>query len=133
MKAALFKIPVFVPTVTVVAVVAYLTLSSDPLDGMKLPLFYGADKAVHFLMFLGVGGCLRFDFGRLRAFSGSRYVAALCFALAVVYGGLIEVAQESMAAGRSGDSVDFLADATGALSGVWLAYRLLFKKGRADG
>lgn len=85
------------------------------------------DKFVHAFLFgmqsLLLGLALA-DFGAWRSRIGPLAVAAV---VAIAYGGMIELLQEGMGAGRHGDVLDLLADAAGALIGFgvlsWRARR----------
>ena len=123
MKELLFKIPPFVATVIVILIVAYLTLVPKPLPDMPLMMFPYADKVVHFVMFFGVAACLMLDCGRVCR----RMAVLVSLAVAIAYGGLIELLQMWMGMGRAADWFDFFADAAGALAGTWLCWRLFFR------
>jgi VanZ family protein len=69
-----------------------------------------------------------------RAFRNQNYFTALhlhpnswSFAIAILYGALIEVLQSTIFINRSGDLRDALANAIGALTGLWI-YRLLLNR-----
>lgn len=110
-------------TAAVTAAILWLTLAPQPLPEADLPLFPGADKVVHALMFGGLVFALVFDreLWRLRRqrLSGKLpqrklYIIVLFFLAASVFGGVIELIQEGMQAGRTGDAADFAADCAGA-------------------
>ena len=79
-------------------------------SGVTLP---GADKLVHAGLFLLLAGVSRLRFG-----PASRVLAAV-----LAYAALSEVVQAVLLSGRSGDLLDLLADAVGALVGWQLARR----------
>jgi VanZ family protein len=82
--------------------------------GRKLPDVGGLpDKAQHLLAFT----MLAFWFGSILV---RRDLVWMALAL-VVFGGLIEVAQELMRWGRDGEVLDLLADTGGILFGILLA------------
>lgn len=108
-------------TAVVGGAILWLTLAPQPLPEADIPVFEGADKVVHGLMFGGLVFAMVFDrevwLMRHRLspdFRKERYFIALFFLLAVLAGGGIELLQEAMGAGRSCDGADFLADAAGA-------------------
>lgn len=105
-------------SVVVITAIAYLTLVPSPLPEPPTPLFDGADKVVHGLMFLVLAWCLNRDLSRQK----SLVTAAAAFALATVYGGLIEILQGAMQLGRSADILDFAADVAGAATGSLISY-----------
>lgn len=112
----LYKIPQWVLTVSMVALVSFLTLDSEPLCGVHIALFPGADKVVHGLMFFAIAFSLHFDISR----KGKRkFFITLVNIIAVsLFGGLIEIFQDAMGVGRSADFYDFIADTIGAAFGV---------------
>lgn len=108
-------------TAVVAGAILWLTLAPQPLPEADIPVFEGADKVVHGLMFGGLVFAMVFDrevwLMRHRLspdFRKERYFIALFFLLAVLAGGGIELLQGAMGAGRSCDGADFLADAAGA-------------------
>lgn len=111
-------VPRWLMSVVVIAAIAYLTLVPSPLPEPPMPLFDGADKVVHGLMFLVLAWCLNRDLSRQK----SLIISAAAFALATAYGGLIEILQGAMQLGRSADVLDFAADAAGAIFGALISY-----------
>lgn len=131
MKKILDRLPRFSLSTIIVAATLYFTLFPKPLGAEHVPLFAGADKVAHAVMFFGVAYCLLLDFRRGRKEKRAvEPVAVLLFS--VLLGGLIELAQWQLATGRSGDWLDFAADAVGALSGVG-ACVLWLKNKKTDG
>lgn len=105
-------------SVVVIAAIAYLTLVPSPLPEPPMPLFEGADKVIHGLMFLVLAWCLNLDLSRQKTF----VTAIVAFVLATGYGGLIEILQGAMQLGRSADILDFAADVGGAAVGALISY-----------
>lgn len=117
------RLPRWLPSSVVVAVVCYLTLDSDPLGDTEITLFEGADKVVHFLMFGGVAGALCLDWSRRRGewiMPGSVAVT-LCALISALFGVGIEWLQGTMGAGRSAEWADGFADGLGAVVGAYVA------------
>lgn len=85
------------PTMVVAAVILYGTLSSDPAGVEHLPMFPGADKLIHAVMFGGLAGALAFDWQRAHRgeIVSKKLMAAFC-AACIVAGGLDEIAQGAM-------------------------------------
>lgn len=108
------NIPPFLPTAIVVLAILWLTLVPHPLPEADIPLFEDADKAVHAIMFGGLAAVACYDCRR--AFPGRLGIGrALVIALvAGAFGGVIELLQMAMNAGRSAETFDFVADAAGA-------------------
>ena len=113
MRKILDILPPFVLCISTALVVIYLTLMPKPLGDVHIPLFEGADKVVHFLMFFGFAGCCFVDYKRWRM----RNVALWAIFSGVALGAIVEVAQEAMGIGRSGDWIDFVADTAGGVLG----------------
>ena len=125
----------WVTTALVVLAILYLTLVPRPLPdaGVEIP---GLDKVVHAVMFGGLAfvACIdaaqrrRGSFGQVAR--GKAWFIAL---LSAVFGGLVEIAQMAMGAGRSGDLLDFVADCAGAVAGMLLAARVLALLSKQNG
>lgn len=133
MKRLLF-FPGYQLTAAVVIVILYLTLLPQPLGEEDFPLFDGADKVVHFLMFGGLTGTFIFDRWRLGKTLSIRgaLLTALCSAL---LGGIIEWLQHAMNFGRTGNDIyDALANTLGAFTAVpicvWLHWVHIVVKNR---
>lgn len=110
-------IPDYQATMAVTVTILYLTLFPQPLGDEEFPMFPGADKVVHAIMFGTLAGALIFDRwheGRTLSWKG----AVLCAIAATAAGGLIELLQQWMALGRGCDIYDFLADTAGALLAI---------------
>lgn len=125
----------WVTTALVVLAILYLTLVPRPLPdaGVEIP---GLDKVVHAMMFGGLAfvACIdeaqrrRGSFGQV-----ARRKAWFIALLSAVFGGLVEIAQMAMGAGRSGDLLDFAADCAGAVVGMLLAARVLALLSKQNG
>jgi VanZ family protein len=103
------------------------------IPGQKLPHldfldWLKPDKIVHLFVFGLLSYLLMKGFLR-REMRGifRKQPALFAFLLSAVYGCVIEVLQEYVFINRSGEVFDALADAAGALLGIWL-YRYLVKK-----
>lgn len=119
-----FKKWAFVPTALVLIVITYLSLAEDPMHAQELHLFKGADKLVHGCMYLAlvVVGC--FDMHRV-GLHPTRTSCVLWTAVAVAWGGLMELLQGALTVGRTADWFDFLANTCGALVGLLLSLYVL--------
>ena len=116
------KIPTGLLTGVILALILWLTLAPHPTGDMKLPLFPGADKIVHLLMF----GFLTFvalleTMKRKKWAMLSLVTIAVISILAALLGIGIELLQRAMGLGRSFEILDILADTAGAIGagGVW--------------
>ena len=125
MKGILIKIPCFVLSGIVIAVVLYLTLVPKPLPDNDIHWFEHTDKVVHGVMMMGVYLALTIDvIKRKRQPVGlSSSYRILFLAAVIVLGGIIELLQGGMGLGRGCDLYDFIADAIGAYAGYLIAIR----------
>lgn len=118
----LHSAPRFIFTIIVVLAILWLTLASQPLGDVSVPLFPGADKVVHGCMFGGLMFVIELDYARWQTkrrnlVGGAalmRWRVALATALFVcLFGGAIELLQDAMAIGRGAEIRDFAADCLG--------------------
>lgn len=121
------RIPRFLTSAVVTAGVLYLTLAPRPFGSVRIPLFEGADKVVHFMMFLAMAFAYHFDFRRGKKPVDEARLMGWIFVSLSAFGGLIELAQWKMPMGRSGDWYDLLADIAGAVYGIILAWLISAK------
>ena len=121
------RIPRFLTSAVVTAGVLYLTLAPRPFGSVRIPLFEGADKVVHFMMFFAMAFAYHFDFRRGKKPVDEARLMGWIFVSLSAFGGLIELAQWKMRMGRSGDWYDLLADITGAVYGIILAWLISAK------
>lgn len=121
------RIPRFLTSAVVTAGVLYLTLAPRPFGSVRIPLFEGADKVVHFMMFLAMAFAYHFDFRRGKKPVEEARLMGWIFVSLSAFGGLIELAQWKMRMGRSGDWYDLLADIAGAVYGIILAWLISAK------
>lgn len=123
-KRQLQRLPAWILTVITLAAVLWLTLAPHPLGEQEPPpLFPGADKVVHAIMFGGLTFVALVDWARGRDFRSVRWpVYILMAALSSLLGIAIEFIQRSMGMGRSYDPMDMLADITGSflVAVVWI-------------
>lgn len=121
------RIPRFLTSAVVTAGVLYLTLAPRPFGSVRIPLFEGADKVVHFMMFFSMAFAYHFDFRRGKKPVDEARLMGWIFVSLSAFGGLIELAQWKMRMGRSGDWYDLLADIAGAVYGIILAWLISAK------
>lgn len=121
------RIPRFLTSAVVTAGVLYLTLAPRPFGSVRIPLFEGADKVVHFMMFLAMAFAYHFDFRRGKKPVDEARLMGWIFVSLSAFGGLIELAQWKMRMGRSGDWYDLLADIAGAVYGIILSWLISAK------
>lgn len=102
-------------------VIFYLTCIVD-VESIPVPeKVFQYDKLVHFAMFFALSAAVFIDYYLKHKGKPNGY-RWLLFGLVipVIYGGLIEIAQENFFA-RSGDLYDFIADAMGSMSATIIA------------
>lgn len=121
------RIPRFLTSAVVTAGVLYLMLAPRPFGSVRIPLFEGADKVVHFMMFFAMAFAYHFDFRRGKKPVDEARLMGWIFVSLSAFGGLIELAQWKMRMGRSGDWYDLLADIAGAVYGIILAWLISAK------
>ena len=121
------RFPRFLTSAVVTAGVLYLTLAPRPFGSVRIPLFEGADKVVHFMMFFAMAFAYHFDFRRGKKPVDEARLMGWIFVSLSAFGGLIELAQWKMRMGRSGDWYDLLADIAGAVYGIILAWLISAK------
>lgn len=121
------RIPRFLTSAVVTAGVLYLTLAPRPFGSVRIPLFEGADKVVHFMMFFAMAFAYHFDFRRGKKPVDEARLMGWIFVSLSAFGGLIELAQWKMRMGRSGDWYDLLADIAGVVYGIILAWLISAK------
>lgn len=121
------RIPRFLTSAVVTAGVLYLTLAPRPFGSVRIPLFEGAYKVVHFMMFFAMAFAYHFDFRRGKKPVDEARLMGWIFVSLSAFGGLIELAQWKMRMGRSGDWYDLLADIAGAVYGIILAWLISAK------
>ena len=125
MKEFLYKIPPYLPTVIVLALLFYLTLVPDPLPRIEQP-FLHVDKLAHVAMMLGVSLIYTFDYTRReRQHMLSLPVSLWVLFITVALGGFIELAQGTDLVNRGCDVWDFVADSVGSVIAFAIARPLM--------
>ena len=109
----------YIPTTMVLAAFLYLSLASNPVpDTGGLFDFPGSDKVVHGIMYMGLTLTFCFDYYRQRPARNDSRILLAAFVIASLLGGVIEILQQAMHMGRTGDIYDFIADVVGAAIGI---------------
>ena len=128
----MFFLKKYALSITLSAVILILCMI-NPSDLPTSPMT-NFDKVVHWIMFMGLSGTVFFEgtayfrkkVSNHRLFWGS-------FVFPIVFSGLIEILQEYVSSGRTGDWGDFLFDVIGAFSGLvicWLINEKLISPAR---
>lgn len=116
LMAWLLRLPPWILTAVCALAIAWLTLAPHPIGDVEVPLFPGADKLVHGIMFGGLGLCIVLDWmrrdGRWHAFSWRGWFVAGVVASLAGLG--VEYCQLGMEMGRSFEWADWGADTVGA-------------------
>lgn len=105
------------PTLIVIGLILYATLSSDPTGDVSIEIPH-LDKLIHAIMMGGLVGAIAFDYKRAErqrqlTFRFMSTVAAYVMVACIAD----ELAQTYLTDSRSGDVLDLLAD----WAGVWVA------------
>lgn len=125
------KIPTGVLTGVTLALILWLTLAPHPTGDLDLPLFPGADKIVHavmfgFLCFVALLETMKYKKWVMLPLVTVGVISILCALL----GTGIEFLQRAMGLGRSLEIMDILADTGGAIGvgGLWAMFQEAFAK-----
>lgn len=119
------RVPPLLLTAVSVAAILWLTLSPHPLGDVHPPVFPGADKIGHTLMFGGLAAIAVVDMHRIgRGDRTKKILPALIIVSCILFGVLIEYLQEWMHLGRSFEYADIVADATGCIIGGLIGMKL---------
>ena len=106
------------------ALILWLTLVPHPVGKVDLPLFPGADKVAHAVMFGFLTLVILTELMKYKGWmSLSLPLIGLVSLLCAVFGIVVEVVQEAMGLGRTFETLDILADSAGAViaGAIWAA------------
>ena len=125
MSDFLYKIPTYLPTAIVLALLFYFTLVPQPLPPIDVPML-NADKVVHMVMMWGVSSVLMFDYKRReRQRVLSLSVRFYIMLGTIVLGAFIELAQGTELIHRGCDLWDGIANAVGCVLAFFITPPLL--------
>ncbi|MBQ7690041.1 MAG: VanZ family protein [Muribaculaceae bacterium] len=132
MKHILRALPAGMASLLVVAAIAYLSLSSDPMGASHIHLFPGSDKVIHLLMYLAASMAFILDYAKVQLPHHTRQNVELALmASAMLLGLIMEVCQLYLTTTRSFDVSDIAFNCLGALAGyAWLRYGGLMRRYR---
>ena len=119
-------LPQFLFTGIVVIAILWLTLAPRPLGENPPPLFPGADKLAHAIMFGGLASMILLDWQRSHRWKKVSTVFAIFAAiLSSLFGISIEYIQAAMHLGRGFEYTDMLADTIGAFLAaiLWIVFQ----------
>ena len=111
-------------TLLFIVLIAYLSLFTPPKIEVE-PIRF-ADKWAHILMYCILEGLMFFEYERSHKKSIKTCSTLCLLALPIIYGGGLELAQTYCTTDRSGDWMDFCANASGCCIGFVLS-RLYFR------
>lgn len=110
------KLPSWILTIITVAIILWLTLASKPLGDEPPPMFPGADKMAHAVMFGFLTLMILLDSVRKREWvKADWWILAAAIIGSALLGVGVEFMQKSMGQGRSFEVADMIADSAGAL------------------
>lgn len=115
-RKVLDKIPAPICSLLTLCLILWLTLAPQPAGDVEIPLFEGADKVVHAIMFGFLALMFHIDLGKLRHGAATSAQAWWCAAASLIVGVVVEWLQRAMGLGRSMEWADTLADGVGALA-----------------
>lgn len=128
-KSALSRIPAYLFSGLTLLAILWLTLAPKPLGEEPPPLFEGADKIAHAVMFGGLAAMILFD--RQRKHEWKYESKSFCFTVAFwvsIFGVSIEFLQAIMGLGRGFEYSDMIADALGSFlfAFLWLTLQKIW-------
>ena len=104
---------------SILATLAIIVLSLAPMPEMpqlgQVPLW---DKCVHFVMYGGTCAVIWIEYLRHHQSLNKQKLILWAWLAPTVMGGIIEIVQEQCTTNRSGEWLDFAADAVGVLIGA---------------
>ncbi len=125
MKEFLYKIPTYLPTTIVLALLFYLTLVPQPLPPIDVPML-NFDKVVHMVMMAGVSFTIMFDYKRRERQRVLPLSVKLCVLVGTItLGAFIELAQGTELIHRGCDLWDGIANALGCLLSFFITPPIL--------
>lgn len=129
MKFALHFIKNYPLSLLSIALVWYLSIWFMPPKELELPDIDFLDKWTHFVMYGGMCTVIWIEYLRRHRHLDWEKLFFWAWLMPVLMGGLIELAQEYCTATRSGEWLDWLADAVGVTLavGAGLALRTIIK------
>lgn len=122
------KVPTGLLSGLTVAAILWLTLAPHPTGDLEIPLFPGADKVVHVVMFGFLAIMVLLETMKHKDWRPLSLPLVGVISIACALFGIgIEVVQRLMGLGRSFEVLDILADSAGAVAagGVWAMFQNL--------
>ena len=114
-RRCLSLLPSWLFSIITLVAILWLTLAPKPLGDNPPPLFPGADKLAHGIMFGGFVAMMLLDWQRKHSWKKVWWQRALFYAIfSALLGILVEFAQANMGLGRGFEYPDMVADTIGA-------------------
>lgn len=109
---------------SILSAIALVYLSFMKTDGSLLPVGMNVDKVIHFFMYLGASAVFWVEWIRAHTRYKSFTLKGVlyCVVFPVLVSGLIELGQEYLVEYRTGDWLDFVANACGVVLSAIIAY-----------
>ncbi|MCM1005242.1 MAG: VanZ family protein [Prevotella sp.] len=111
----LYRIPVAVCSLLTMGAIFWLTLAPKPVGDVDVPLFPGADKLIHAVMFGGLAWMFYIDLEKISRRRPCKGGVWGCAAVSIAIGASVEWLQRIMELGRSLEWTDLGADAAGTV------------------
>lgn len=109
----------YIPTILAAGVITYFSLLREPHFRIIPPITIPhIDKLVHLLMYMFLSAVFSFDLKRDK--QTMTVILTLSVLVPTIYGGIIEILQERFFYPRTGEWLDWAADAIGALIGIYI-------------
>lgn len=135
-KKLIHIIPAGVPSVLAIGLDAYLSLASTPVPS-SIPMFEGADKVVHFIMYMAITLVFTYDYAKYKFPHHTKLnMEFMLMTISMLLGLIMESLQLSLTVDRCFEFLDIIANVSGAAAGfllqrLWLMHK--FRKILASG
>lgn len=108
-------------SISFAVLILYLSLAK-PATINDLNVFRATDKLAHYLVYVVFGIIITYDYWQMLKSTEIRNLRFFlwCIVLPIVFGGTIEIMQETWFKPRSAEWIDWLCDIAGILTGIGL-------------
>lgn len=131
LRQRLSKLPAGIFSVLTIGLILWLTLAPKPLGDEPLPLFPGADKIAHALMFGFLTAMFMLDWERKSNWKTVPITLIIIFStISAIFGVVIEFIQDAMQIGRGLEFGDMVADTAGSylIALFWITFQHYWSK-----
>lgn len=108
-----------------IALIWYLSIWFLPPEEMELPSINFLDKWTHLVMYGGTCSVIWWEYLRSHSAVDWKKVLLWAWLAPVLMGGLVEIVQEQCTKNRSGEWLDFAADALGCTLGAFVGWLII--------